>query len=569
MKKPSPNEFRSIVESGDISLLEKLAVEFPLSTRLALLDYEIRAKEQKPHIIGNPLRVFVSYKWENVQLKRRAQEVAEYLRAKGYSVFLDQDTLSAHETLEEIVQYVSEIANCDQFLVIATPGYIESLSGCGNIGWVYDEYKYAMSLASIGKIEIVGVEVEGLDLFTGAEQRISSAIPESLGDASFVYEQYVDFSVCFPSAKHRIKIPLNGNLSTIDSLFPRQAEKNQNIEQDIIMSAMKQIDTRLAKGQINHALNLIQKHSSLGELPELLYRKMICETQKGNNEIAAELAQRLSTIRFLDFPSLMKVIQVLKDAGRVKYALQLTLAFIRSISLGRRDSEAFSVFNQPDFCTRYYSPNPELVRLGYPEWGHWTVAEILYGCGERRSANNHLKAAHQLMLREEAPDHIKVASLFGFGQLCLNNGHLLSAKRYLLDALAIPGIVKTEYCSLTYNYLLVALWGMGEYEELKFHLTEAMMSFPDEAVFTRINMAVVNGSEALTTHKPIGEETFEESCNVCKSIFESDICSSCGARIDPSHDRCIHCDHTGGFPSGLLAAGISFRCPICLTRVSV
>ena len=189
MKKPSPNEFRSIVESGDISLLEKLAVEFPLSTRLALLDFEIRAKEQKPHIIGNPLRVFVSYKWENIQLKRRAQEVAEYLRAKGYSVFLDQDTLSDHETLEEIVQYISEIANCDQFLVITTPGYIESVSGNGNLGWVYDEYKYAMSLYSIGKIEIVGVEVEGVDSFTGAERRNSSATPESLDDESLRHNQ--------------------------------------------------------------------------------------------------------------------------------------------------------------------------------------------------------------------------------------------------------------------------------------------------------------------------------------------------------------------------------------------
>lgn len=264
----------------------------------------------------------------------------------------------------------------------------------------------------------------------------------------------------------------------------------------------------------------------------------------------------------------MKVIQVLQDSGRLKYALQLTLAFIRSISLGRRDSEAFSVFNQPEFCTRYYSPNPELVRLGYPKWGHWTVAEILYGCGELRSANNHLKAAHHLMMREDPPDDIKVTSLFGFGQLCLNNGHLLSAKRYFLDALAIPGIVNTEYWSLTYNYLLVALWGLEEYDELKGHLTEAMMKFPDEDVFIRINEAVANGSEAPTTHIPIGEEPIEESCNVCKSIFEFDICSSCGARIDPSHDRCIHCDHSGGFPSGLLAAGISFRCPICLTRVS-
>lgn len=295
MKKPSPNEFRSIVESGDTSTLEKLAIEFPLSTRLALLDYKIKAKVQEPHITGNPLRVFVSYKWENAQLKRCAKDVAEYLQEKGYRVFLDQDTLSDHETLEEIVQYVSEIANCDQFLVIATPGYIDSVSGSGNLGWVYDEYKYAMSLSSIGKIEIVGVEVEGVDLSADDEQRIASTIPESLDDASFVYEQYIDFSVCFPSAKHRIKIPLNGNLSAIDTLFPQQTGKN-NIGQDAIASAINQIDTILATGEINHASNLIKKYSSLGELPEFTYRKMIFESQKGNIEIAAELAQKLGFV---------------------------------------------------------------------------------------------------------------------------------------------------------------------------------------------------------------------------------------------------------------------------------
>ncbi len=113
-----------------------------------------------PPFVGYPPRVFVSYRWEDARIKERAKAVAEYLESRGYDVFLDQSDLDEDATIPDIASFVSNIANCSFFLIVSTPGYLESISG-RRATWVYDEYKYAVSLASAGMLQMLCIDVVG------------------------------------------------------------------------------------------------------------------------------------------------------------------------------------------------------------------------------------------------------------------------------------------------------------------------------------------------------------------------------------------------------------------------
>lgn len=203
------------------------------------------------------------------------------------------------------------------------------------------------------------------------------------------------------------------------------------------------------------------------------------------------------------------------------------------------------------------------MRLEYRYWVHWTIAELLYAAGAPRAANNHVRAASKLVAAA-APESPRVASLHGLGKLSLQNGHVHTARRLLLDALALPSAQSSEDLPHIYTKLLIAEWELRENEAFETHLSTAVRLFPDEPVFSQI-VADRGAGEPPPVH--LAEETENPrpaACAVCGSSFGDIVCSNCGADLVNAVEDCPWCGHDGFMPLGALAAVFPFRCPVCL-----
>jgi tetratricopeptide (TPR) repeat protein len=129
---------------------------------IAELNHNLRRRLSQPPPFSEPPSVFLSYRWGGDPHRRWVAGLAAKLTERGYRVTLDQ--LVAPDEMD-VPAFVSGIVDCQYFLAIIDPGYVERLGSPNTStvvdGWVFDEVNTAFALENSGLIRVVGLLREG------------------------------------------------------------------------------------------------------------------------------------------------------------------------------------------------------------------------------------------------------------------------------------------------------------------------------------------------------------------------------------------------------------------------
>ena len=134
-----------------------------LPVRLAFLQIAMEEKSITPYTKNYPPVYFIAHKWESAAQRSWVKNLAEYIKGRGYNVFLDQDALEeTASNFLEVPQFIANMVNCNYFLIIVTEKYLDFVQARNNkTSWVYDEYQSAVLLNNSGKLKMQAILLEG------------------------------------------------------------------------------------------------------------------------------------------------------------------------------------------------------------------------------------------------------------------------------------------------------------------------------------------------------------------------------------------------------------------------
>jgi hypothetical protein len=119
-----------------------------LSLTRAALNSAVRDREALFRSAGYPPKVFISYRWESVEIRQWTARVARYVQDRGFTVYLDQDVAALRDNDPiELGRYLSVIVDCRIVLCVVTPQYV---AGLEPRAWLTEERQLMNLLARRG-----------------------------------------------------------------------------------------------------------------------------------------------------------------------------------------------------------------------------------------------------------------------------------------------------------------------------------------------------------------------------------------------------------------------------------
>lgn len=157
----------------------------------AALNSAVRDRASCPKIHGYPPTIFISYRWEDAEMKEWTWQLARHLERRGYRIYLDQDVQrDTGSNPIYIGRYVALIVDCDVIVTVATPQYI---AGIMRRTWLFEERQLAnlairrgttaITILKDGQTGIPSQETWDSFFARGADKGIAVEIPvpETLG----------------------------------------------------------------------------------------------------------------------------------------------------------------------------------------------------------------------------------------------------------------------------------------------------------------------------------------------------------------------------------------------------
>lgn len=176
-------DLMALLDGADPESVKRIAADKgSLPVRLAMLGLASARKGTSSLWWGYPPGVFIGYKWNGKPMADLVASLAEYIRARGYRVFLDAENLDEDaDAYFEIPQFITSLQDCSFYFLLLTGLSADMMDArTGATTWIFDEYQHATRLVNSGRLLVVPVLLESKGLsrhFTAAQVVDLTATP--------------------------------------------------------------------------------------------------------------------------------------------------------------------------------------------------------------------------------------------------------------------------------------------------------------------------------------------------------------------------------------------------------